>query len=593
MIEDLKTVRALVHRPLRGWAVFSVIGSLAIAGLDMLGVAAMLPLMQAITGTSMDSGLLGAVAEMLGTRDVETVVMAVAGMVAAAFILKSVVTIAFRWWQLGITTKLEAEASEELMRRYVQAPYWAHRSRKLAEVHRNIASAVPQTFSQVLQGLLSWVTDALTLAALVVVLLLVSPLATLLAGVLFVGAGWGVQRLLRPRYAKVGETIAQADLDAWSALMPGVNGFREARLASASEMFVRRFGAAKHHRAEAYRELSLISELPKYVLEVVFVIGIAGVAAVLFATGGAATAVSVLGVFAAGSTRILPTINRLVATTGGIRAGEVGLRILVAEIRQLDDHGSYVSGPPVRHFEGDITLEGVSFTFPDAEEPVLNDVSATVVEGQTTAFVGSSGAGKSTLLDLILGLLDPTRGSVRCGGMDIRNDFAAWYSQLGVVPQDVFLLDDTLEANIAFGDEAGDVDRDRLADAIRLAQLGDFIGELPDGLATRLGERGVRLSGGQRQRVGIARALYRQPRILVLDEATSALDNATEHRITETLERLAGTMTVIVVAHRLSTVRNADKVIFMSDGMIQAEGTFREVEALSPEFAHLVALGKL
>lgn len=593
MINDLRTIRGLIRRPVAGCTSFSIIGSLIVAALDMIGVAATLPLMQVVTGGNATSGPAQTVGSIIGTYEPRTLILATASLVACAFVLKSLVTVAFRWWQLGFTTQLEADASTELMRRYVEADYSAHRNRELAEVNRSIVSFVPQTFSQVVQGALNWITDALTIAAIVTVLFFVSPLATMLAALIFGGTGWIVQRLLRPRFNHIGDVMAQSDLDAWSALMPSINGFREVRLAGASKAFVDRFAKAKNQRAHANRELSLISELPKYVLEIAFVAGIGAIAAVLFASESPGAAVLVIGVFAAGSTRILPTVNRLVATTGIIRSGQKGLNLLATELKELNRQGVHRTEPPTRLYEGDIVLDGISFAFPDSGDLALRDVSTTVKEGSTTAFVGASGAGKSTLLDVMLGLLEPTSGKVRCGGADTREDLNSWYAGLGVVPQDVFLLDGTLEANITLAGGDSPADRTRFEEAIRLAQLDTVLAELPEGTRTRLGERGVRLSGGQRQRVGIARALYRQPRILVLDEATSALDNATEHRITETIEELSGLMTVVVVAHRLSTVRKADKVVFMSDGEVAAEGTFAEVQAKSPEFARLVSLGKI
>lgn len=591
MIAKLRTVRELVEGPVAGRTVFSVAGSCLVAVLDMLGVAAVLPLMQIVTGGSSESGATAWAARLVGSSEPGILIPAIAGLIAGAFVLKSLVTIGFRWWQLGFTTRLEAEASVELTRRYVQSPYGVHRLRNVGEIRRCVESFVPQTFSQVVQGLLNWITDALTLLAVVVVLLFVSPSATLLAAVVFAGSGWAVQRALRPRFRRVGGTMARVDLESWAALMPTLNGFREVRLAGAAELFLARLARAKRERAHAQRELSLISELPKYVLEVAFVVGIGAVAALLFATRAPGEAASVIGVFSVAATRILPTVNRLVATTGLIRSGEKALDILAAETRELDRAERHPSAPPRRAYDGDIRLEGVTFAFPDADEPVIRGVSATIEHGRTTAFVGASGAGKSTLLDLVLGLLAPTGGVITCGGVDTRTDLNGWYAGLGVVPQEVFLLDDTLEANVTLGD--GRADPARLEEAVRLAQLDGVIANLPEGLGTRLGERGVRLSGGQRQRVGIARALYRRPKVLVLDEATSSLDGATEYRITETVERLSGLMTVIVVAHRLSTVRHADKIVFLSSGSVAAEGTFEEVRTLSPEFSELVSLGQV
>lgn len=561
----------------------------------MLGVAATLPLMQLVTGADPSKGILGYVSSLLGTTDEQALVLAVAVAVGLAFALKSLATVAFRWWLLGHTTKLEAEAATELLRRYLLAPYWTHREREISVIHRNLASAVGQTFGQVFLGLISLLSDALTLVAILAVLLIVSPLVTLFAVVVFGVLGWAIQKNLKKRHLEIGRAIAKSDLDAWTALMPGLNGFREARLSSSAEVFVDRYGRAKADRAHTNRLASLVAEVPKYILEMGFVVGIATIALILFSTGTKELALAVLGVFAAAAVRLLPTMNRVVSTIGGIRAGQVGMRILAEEVERLDKDGYHVESRPAsaKQFSGDIELERVTYRFRDSGTDVLRGVSTTIVRGETTAFVGSSGAGKSTLLDIILGLLEPTSGTVRSGGENIFDDLPGWYSGLGVVPQDVFLLDDSLEGNIAFGEDPRDIDRDRLLNAIELAQLVPLVQDMPAGLSTRLGERGVRLSGGQRQRVGIARALYRQPSILVLDEATAALDNVTERKISNTIESLSGTMTIVLVAHRLSTVKNADKVVFMSNGRIEAEGSFAEVQGRSPEFAHLVALGKL
>lgn len=594
MISDLRIIRGLIRGPVRAWVAGAILGSCVIAGLDMLGVAAMLPLMQLLTGANPSQGALGVISSIAGITDPQTLIIAVAVAVGLAFVLKSVVTIWFRWWLLGHTTRLEAEAATDLMRRYVLAPFWAHRQREISVIHRNIASSVSQTFGQVVLGLIGMLADVLTLAAISVVLLFVSPLTTVYTVAFFSLVSWLVHRTLRSRHTRIGQAISQADLDAWTALMPGVNGFRESRLFSSAEFFVRRFRKAKDNRAHASRLISLVSEVPKYILEISFVVGIAGMALLLFTTEAPEAALSILGVFAAAATRMLPTMNRVLATMGSIRVGRIALDILAREIENLDSAGYHSEDPEsTQSFSGDIVMDGVNFNFHDSESKVLHGVSTTITQGRTTAFVGSSGAGKSTLLDILLGLLVPTSGSVQCGGRNIFDDLPSWYQGIGVVPQDVYLTDDSVQNNIAFGQDADQIDTERLSEAIVLADLKSLIEELPEGLNTRLGERGIRLSGGQRQRIGIARALYRRPAILILDEATSALDNATERRISDTIESLSGSMTIVLVAHRLSTVKNADKVVFMSQGRIEAEGTFDEVQQQSFEFADLVALGKL
>jgi ABC-type multidrug transport system fused ATPase/permease subunit len=241
----------------------------------------------------------------------------------------------------------------------------------------------------------------------------------------------------------------------------------------------------------------------------------------------------------------------------------------------------------------EIRVEGVTFTHDGREDPAVKDVSFSVPAGSAVALVGASGAGKSTIVDIMLGLYSPSSGRVTANGTDIRTILPEWQQSLGLVPQEVYLLDDDLRANIAFGEPDDQIDETRLAQAIAGAQLEELVASLPEGLETFVGERGVRLSGGQRQRIGIARALYTRPRLLILDEATSALDNETERRISETIHALHGSVTIIIVAHRLSTVRDCDQVVLLDGGEVAAVGGFEELQLVSPDFARMVELGNL
>lgn len=574
------------------WLVGTVAASLVLAALDTIGVAAMVPLTQLFTGDT-DSWSVEWISQTLGTTELSTLIPVVAVFITLVFIVKSVAAIGFRWWLLGRTTRISALSSAELARRYALAPYADHRSRRISEVYRNINDATTQSAS-VLLGVVSLVSDVLVLAAIVVVLAYTSLAVTLFAVALFGILVFGVQMLLRRRQYRVGEELAAAGLEAWQFLLPGLDGFREARLTSSANAFIDGFRAARMRRARAARIMGILSDAPRYLLEIGFVLAILGISVILFTTVSPAEALTVLGVFAAASLRALPGLNRVAANLGTIRTGRAGLEIVSKTVDELAAGGVHEERPRSSElFSGDIVLRDLSFQYPDSEEFVLRGISLDIRENRTTAFVGSSGAGKSTLLDIVLGLLRPTQGDVVVGGRTITDDLAGWYSTLGVVPQDVFLLNDTLTTNIAFGVARGDVDPERVREVIRMSQLEELVDELPEGLDTVVGERGVRLSGGQRQRIGLARALYRRPRVLVLDEATSALDNVTEHEIANTLGALQGMVTILIVAHRLSTVRHADTLIFLKDGQVEAEGTFEEVRAQSADFARLVELGEL
>jgi len=577
----------------RRWILTTVAASVVLALLDMAGVAAMLPLMTLITEGKPDGTVLAWVVAAAGSAELSVLIPLIGGFIALVFLIKTAGSLLFRWWLLGRTTRITALASAELMNRYVQAPYAAHRARPLSVVYRNINDATNQAAS-VLMAVVTLCSDALVLVAIMTVLALVAPGATVFTIVLFGGIVGGVQYALRRRQLRIGETLAQAGLESWQALMPGLEGFRETRLSSRGSAFVADFRESRLRSARAGRELSFMSDVPRHILEIAFIIAIVGISILMFAVGSADQVVPVLGLFATAALRALPTLSRVSANLATIRVGGVGLNIMVEALADLDPDELYDEQPRSDEpFRGDIVLDDVTFRYPDSDATVLDRLTLTIGENRTVAFTGGSGAGKTTVIDLILGLFSPTSGTVRCGGRSISDDLATWYSGIGVVPQDVYLLSDTIARNVAFGVDPADIDRERVRTALEQAQLSELVQELPDGIDTVVGDRGARLSGGQRQRVGLARALYLRPRVLVLDEATSALDNATEHEISQTLRTLQGTMTIVIVAHRLSTVRTVDHLVHLRDGGIAAQGTFDEVRAEDDEFARLVQLGRL
>lgn len=593
LLRKLRIAMSLLPGQHSGWLVGAVLGSVVLALLDMLGVAAMLPLLDLLT-----TGVSGAagswLSEFLGINDLQTLIIVCASAIAVAFILKSAVTIGFRWWLLGRINRLAADTASEMLRAYLLAPFPAHRMRSLPDIYRNLGMSVDDTYGRVLTGLVTLVSNLITVVGIAIVLLIVSPLATAVAVVVFAIATAGLQALLKSRQLAIGERVAAADVAAWQVVAPSLEGFRDTRVAGLAGPYVARYRTAKTTRALASRTFALLSETPRYVLEIVFILAIVLLTMLLFATSSSANALSVLGLFAVAAVRLLPTLNQVSGMMASVRAGEAGLNILVGEIESFRQHTPHVEQRTSDvSYSGDIEIDNVTFSYPNADQPILRGVTTSIRAGEMTAFVGSSGAGKTTLLDLVLGLLEPSSGHITCGGRTISDDRQGWFESLGMVSQDVFLFNGTLRDNIALGIRPEDVDETALEEALASAKLTEFVASLEDGLDTVVGERGGRLSGGQRQRVGIARALYRRPSVLILDEATSALDNVTEAEIAETIDGLKGHMTILVVAHRLSTVKNADRIVFMSEGLIAAEGDMESLAEQNAEFRRLVELGRL
>jgi ABC-type multidrug transport system fused ATPase/permease subunit len=344
--------------------------------------------------------------------------------------------------------------------------------------------------------------------------------------------------------------------------------------------------------ASALRQRVFLTELPKYVMEILFILGVGIMTVVVFRGETSDQALALVALFAGAGFRILPNVVRSMASLTMVRSTRVAVDLVLDDIRAAAQFTETYESRPRLPLERELRVEGLTFQYDDGPE-VLRGVDLVIPRGSSLALVGGSGAGKTTLVDLLAGFHLPTRGRILRDGIDIAADMAGWQAGVAIVPQTVYLSDGTLRENIAFGLAPEEVDEDLLQDVLARSQLQDLVDQLPLGLASPIGEAGAYLSGGQRQRVGVARALYTNPSFLILDEATSALDNETERRITDTVESLAGVVTSVVVAHRLSTVKHCDQLAFLQDGRVVAAGAFDEVRAASPEFERLVRLGTL
>lgn len=583
----------VVSRSTRYKLIGLVVGTSIASILDVVGVLSMVPLMSALTGDPTAAAAGGAaVAWLLPDPSSPSYIVAAAGLVAGAFALKAAFGITFRWWSLGVLSHEQVRVSSEIMRRHLLAPYSMHRERGYAELTNVLGGVIPGAFTAV-ATILVIVAEALTVIMVASAVIAIEPMLAIVAIAMLGGLGTLFQRIVRNRQRTLGAEAIRLGQMSGSATLQAYGGAQEVKLRDNAAPFVAQFQRANQRSVHTFRVLTFIGELPKHLFEVLFVLVLAAAAIVLFAgAGGSGSGLVALATFGVAGIRLLPSAVRLLASIGIVRSSWPSVDALLDELDVLEDMDERTPPPGSIDFAGDINVECLSFSYVPGT-PVLRELTFAVPKGSSIALVGPSGSGKSTLVDIVLGLQRPDSGTVTSGGVDLWTSIADWRTSVAVVPQSVFILDASLRRNIVFDVPDDEIDVALLDDVVRRAQLDDVVSSTPAGLDLVLGERGARLSGGQRQRVGIARALYRRPKLLVLDEATSALDNVTEMRITRTIEALRGDITVVMVAHRLSTVKNADQFLVLDKGRIDAIGTFEEVIHDSESFAEMVRLASL
>jgi ATP-binding cassette, subfamily B, bacterial PglK len=476
---------------------------------------------------------------------------------------------------LGFSWEQQRRLRVELMSSYLNMPYQKYLQRNMSEYISTVIGLTASFSTGVVMTGLKVLSDAFIAVAIFVVLVIADPVALGILLVLIVAVIFGYDKIFKRRLRKHGEKAALANEMASQAINDGIRGFKEIRILGADNIFINVVGDAtkRYGQSEVYK--ALIVGMPKYLFESVLFLFVVGFASFKLLEGqSGAQIIPMLTLFGIGAIRLLPASQSLARSLIEFRYNRFATQRLYLDVLSAPEGRVIKKGNDAcvtRSDEFDtLEMRSVGFRYEGALNPIFRNISFEIRVGDSIGIMGASGAGKTTIIDLILGLLDPSDGEILVNGTPLKQQLAHWQSQVAYLPQDVFLIDDTLQNNITLGlGDIGDVDEERVNKAVRQAQLTSLVQELPHGLSTRIGDRGMRLSGGQRQRIAIARALYQGRKILVLDEATSALDKETEAGVVEQVGQLRGQVTLIVIAHRVSTLQRCRAIYCLEDGKMK------------------------
>lgn len=541
--------------------------------MELLGVSAIMPLINVAMNpeTIDEKWYFVLIRKYTGITDANQMILFLAVLLIVIYILKNVYVMVMYSLQYRFVFNNQQRLSVRMMKSYMQQDYLFHISKNVAEFQRNIINDINGFFTVALNAL-QFLAEFSVSVVLVIFLLVqdwVSTVAVATLLFLFMGV---FTIFFRKVLVKIGEESRQANVQVTKWLFQAFSGIKEIKVANRETFFIANYDRSYKDCARAQRQQSVLTYLPKPVMETVCICSLmlAMIIKITVLKSDIASFVTTLSVFAVAAFRMLPSFNKITGYISGMMFNKPAIDAVYKDLMEIEQLMVQKTEEQIDTQKVSLTtaieLKNVSFRYPESDRWILKEANLGIKKNTSVAFIGASGAGKTTAADLILGILQPEEGIITINGTEIKKCMASWHEAIGYIPQTIYLMDDSIRANVAFGIPDSEIDDAAIEKALREAQLDQFVHTLPDGVNTMIGDRGVKLSGGQRQRIGIARALYRNPSVLVLDEATSALDNDTEKEVMEAIDGLHGTRTLIVIAHRLSTIRKCDKIYEVGNG---------------------------
>lgn len=578
MVKILKKLNVLLDRKqkltMAGLLIMMLIGAI----LEVASIGIVVPVVSMVMDENAiyNGGIVQTLYEFLpvnGARQFTIVIMlSLIGM----FVLKNIFLFIQQKFMLAFVYGNQFSTSERLMKNYLRRDYEYYLNADTAVVQRNITSDVNNMYALIL-AILQLLSEGIVFVCLVVVLFLQDPVMTVLVTVVLLAVLLIIKVVLKPIMHQAGEDNQNFYSGLYKWISQTVLGIKEVKIAGKEQYFVDEYETCGKGYVNAVQKYSLYNNVPRLLIETVMIICMVGYMLYLLLNGTAAeNMITTISAFAVAAMRLLPSANRINNQLNTIAFSEpffMGVSDnLQDEINGKNTDMSFATEAeqklPVKNM---IELKDITYAYPNTEKLIFDHADLSIPIGSSVGIVGTSGAGKSTVVDILLGLLKPRTGHIYADGVDVMEHYRAWLKNIGYIPQMIFMLDSTIRENVAFGVHKDAIDEDRIWEVLKEAQLDEFVRSLPDGLDTSIGERGIRLSGGQRQRIGIARALYEDPEVLVLDEATSALDNDTEAAIMDSINRLHGRKTLVIIAHRLQTIEKCDMIYRVENGKATLE----------------------
>jgi ATP-binding cassette, subfamily B, bacterial PglK len=565
---------------------------------EIFGIGVLLPFLALLTSekTIEENRYINEIYSLLNFQSYSGFLVFCSFVLMGVYIFKNIFLFSNQYIQARFLFAKHARISSGLFRHYLYRPYTFHLQYNTATLLQNIKVEVANLMACVFIPSLFLLSECLVSFGLFIFLLWIDWTSTLIIGICFGGIVFIFRRILQKKLAPLGRIRQIHDVKMVQQIMQGFGGIKETKLMAKEPFFIASHFFHLEKKMGADRVVYLLNQAPRFFIETVVVIMVLSLMVLLLLRGDSPSDILIkLSIFGVAAFRLTPSMGRILSSLSTITYALPSLDLLYEErirssnIKQDLLNLSAEKLPYCRSIEFSL----VDYYYPNSEQAAINGFSLEIPFGSTVGIVGLSGAGKTTIVDLLLGLHTPTSGTIKVDGIDIKNRLADWQKNIGYIPQEIYLTDESMTKNIAFGLSDAEIDMQRVNDVMELAQLRELLDNLPDGLETEVGERGVRISGGQRQRVGIARALYHDPKLLIMDEATAALDNVTEKAIMESVEKLSGEKTVIMIAHRLTTIINCDLICFMKDGNIADSGSYQELLDKNYEFRNLANLSEM